>query len=130
MAVGFGFRSRSQGRSHERFACVVVGAADVDASGFTVTTPVGSPAITAAKTAEGLIDVTLPNGYPLIIAGAIMDNSATGDDLTIKIAPTDDSQSTGVIGFETHILGGTPTATDADGCTINMWFDCYATAQS
>ncbi len=64
MAVGFGFRSRSQGRSHERFACVVVGAADVDASGFTVTTPVGSPAITAAKTAEGLIDVTLPRQMP------------------------------------------------------------------
>lgn len=97
------------------------GAADVEANGFTVSSTVwGAKGVTATRTAEGLIKVTLPRGYPAIGGIAQMDDAATAITLAIISDPTNDDFANGSIGFRTVTRDTTATSTDADNARI--WF--------
>lgn len=98
-----------------------VGAADVAASGFVVSSTVwGAKGVVAVRTAEGLIKVTVPRGYPSMGGIAIMDDSTTTVGLAIVTDPTNDSFAAGSIGFKTGTRDVTFTPTDADNGRI--WF--------
>lgn len=67
---GYSFEARAMDRGTKRYLARITGAADVAASGYTVVA--GMRGLTATRSAEGILRITLPNTHTrLLYANAI-----------------------------------------------------------
>lgn len=115
--AGYKHNVRTPGPQTETVHVRFTGDADVDANGFTVNAAsTGTASITAAKTAEGLIDVTLNQGYPTLLCVHATISEGV-DDIKVHSDPGNSSVTTGVIALQTTVGG---VDTDADNCEISL----------
>lgn len=122
MASHYTYEGRHSARETIAYHGRAVGDADVEANGFG-SIQFGGPGVTVARAAEGLIDVTLPFGYPRLLSAVARLNDG-GDGVSITYDPSESDIASGVVAFRTRRGGeireasravGFADLTDSDG---------------